>query len=212
MLESLPPPPSHKQLREDLNKLKEKVGELEKALETGKKPGQTGFAPHQEVFDDSAWIAGRFQELGDQHRNLGKALDEPRLIAEGDELAGKIGSGGQTKYEPVKLDDLGVETGLHQVVDMSNYDSLKLDPDADVLYVLRDKQSGAIVKVGKTTGSNYSSRFGRYETAAERLKLELELEVTPISNLGGKTVDHYEQLLRRRLESEGHILPWDNTQ
>ncbi len=210
MIENLSP--SQKELRGKLTQLRDKVEYMEGVLKTGKKPGEEEFVPHEEVFNDSAWIAKRFQELGEQHQNLGKALDDPKLIAEGGESKEKTNSGESAKYEPVKLDNLGVKTGARQVVDVKDYDSLKLEPEVEVLYVLRDKRSGAIAKVGKTvSGKPLQGRLDAYSLANQRLELDMELEVTPAGNLQGKKIEHYENILRGQLEAEGHILPWDNT-
>ena len=214
--------PSQKELYAQLTELRDKVEYMEGVLKTGKKPGkepgkEEEFVPHEEVFKESAWIAKRFQELGEQHQNLGKALDEPKLIAKGNEQKGKTSSGETAKDEPVKLDNLGVETGRPQVVDVKDFNSLKLEPNTQVLYVLRDRRSGAILKVGKTvSGEKLQQRFKRYNLANARLKdleqdLELQLEVTSLGDLQGKTAQYYEELLRGQLGNEGNILPWDNT-
>jgi archaellum component FlaC len=205
--------PSQKELHAQLTQLRDKVEYMEGVLKTGKEPGkEEEFVPHQKVFNESAKIAKRFQELGEQHQNLGKALDEPKLIAKGNEQKGKTSSGETAKDEPVKLDNLGVETGRPQVVDVKDFNSLKLEPDTQVLYVLRDRRSGAIVKVGKTvSGEKLQQRFKRYKLANKRLKLELQLEVTSLGDLQGQTAQYYEELLRGQLGNEGNILPWDNT-
>ena len=81
-----------------------------------------------------------------------------------------------------------------------------------MIYVLRDADSGAILKVGKTVGGpSARRRFGVYRRAGEKLGLKLRIEVTTVPKVRGTKVEVHEKALRARLEGEGHIMPWDNS-
>ncbi|MEQ8998983.1 MAG: DUF4157 domain-containing protein [Coleofasciculus sp. B1-GNL1-01] len=205
-LNTLPKTEQVQQLKDELEQLKHQIDEIEPILSTGKKPDEEGFVAHQEVFEKCAHISEKFRELGNRYRSLGGALDEPSLIKEGDDLV------------PVDLNkhlgDSGLDIGERQIFDATDwrkqFNTSNINPITEIIYVLRDAKSGAIIKSGKTTGRSYIDRFNRYRRAAEKLDLKLQLEVTSVSNLGTNKIQYYEQRLNRGLESEGHLLPWDN--
>jgi hypothetical protein len=195
MLNELPPT-GHEKLRSDLEALKAKVEQAEKRLSGGEKS--------KEIIAETNTIAEHFKALGEQHPTLGKAMNEPKAIVEGE--------GAKTAKPAVAEVDLSnVEVGKRQVVDADKIGTLKFDGDPDVIYVLRDKETGAVLKVGKTTGEGAPGRLDAYDLAARRLKLKLELEVITIKTPKGEKVELYEGKLRSQIEEQGHILPWDNT-
>jgi hypothetical protein len=200
MVDSLPLPPAHAELRKGLLEVRQKVAEVEAGIENAS-------MSHQDVIRNSAEIAAKLRELSSQHPDLGKALENPRVFAEALEPAGTAGG-----TDRVRTDDLGVETGKRQTIDVNNFKGLDIEDGTPLLYALRDKATGAVVKVGQTTmGRRAETRFGRYRRAGSELGLHLELEVTPITNLRGQSIETPEIKLRARLEGAGHILPWDYT-
>lgn len=83
---------------------------------------------------------------------------------------------------------------------------LGLKPDQDAVYVLRDDQ-GNVLKVGKTKGEG--SRLSSYKRAGNELDMGLEMEVHPLKP--GVDAEPFEKALRAKMENEGHVMPWDNT-
>jgi hypothetical protein len=78
-------------------------------------------------------------------------------------------------------------------------------------YIIRDKETGAVLKTGETTVKNSKDRFTVYERAARRTKLtDVEIEVTPIQATNRSEAKQIEYGVRSDLESQGQILPWDN--
>lgn len=197
MLDALPPT-GHEKLRSDLEALKAKVEQAEQRLSGGEKS--------KEIIAETKAIADHFKALGEQHPSLGKAMNDPKAIVEGEGAE----TGTPAARQPLDLSE--IEAGPRQVVDAGDIKSLKFEGDPDVLYVLRDKKTGAILKVGKTTGNAAPGRLDAYDLAARRLSIELELEVITINTPKGAKVELYEGRLRAQIGAEGHILPWDNTQ
>ncbi|MEO1336484.1 MAG: hypothetical protein AAFV29_12615, partial [Myxococcota bacterium] len=104
----------------------------------------------------------------------------------------------------------------HIIEDIASFDAshLSLPEGANLLYVLRDRATGAVVKVGVTDFTAHpsrgsSARFQKYKRAASDLEQGLRLEVTEVTDLHGQTRDQSETTLRERLERESHIMPWD---
>lgn len=80
-----------------------------------------------------------------------------------------------------------------------------------VVYILRDADTGQILKVGKTEANNLTGRFGSYQTAADRLKAGMNVTVEVIPLQPGANATKVETSVRARLEAAGEALPWDNT-
>jgi hypothetical protein len=84
-----------------------------------------------------------------------------------------------------------------------------LKPGQDALYVLRDSE-GVVLKVGKTSESGAKGRFAVYTRAGKLTNKELQLEVYPLK-ASDRTAESFEKALRTEMESQGHRMPWDNT-
>ncbi|RKH44583.1 hypothetical protein D7X12_10075 [Corallococcus sicarius] len=80
-----------------------------------------------------------------------------------------------------------------------------------VLYVLRDKKSGELLKVGKTEIATWEGRFEPYARAARRTGRELELDTWTVPKDSSRSIEYLEAQVRAQLEGQGHRLPWDNT-
>jgi hypothetical protein len=198
MIDSLPSGPAHAELRAGLIEIRQRIGEVEAGVENAT-------MSHQDVINASAEIAARFRELGSQHPELGQALDHPRVFEDVYEPAATPGG-----RERIRTDQLGAETGTRQVLDVERFGEVNEIPEGgSILYVLRDRRTGGVLKVGST--DNPLSRFTRYNRMATELGLQLELEITPVRLEAGQEITHFEGILRRRMESAGHILPLDYT-
>jgi len=208
MREALPDKPANARLRQELADLHARVADIEQRLES---PGSG--VTHREAIDASAAIAQRFREIGERFPAVGTGIDRPRSLGEMYDVA-EPRLGRMPGHEPVRTDNLGARTGPRQDVGMGELGTLRIRPNEDVLYVLRDVSTGAIMKVGKTTGTRAAARFNVYRNAGSRLGLELRLEVTPVPRPRSRTappVEVHERALRARLEQEGHVMPWDNS-
>ncbi|WP_338871435.1 hypothetical protein [Myxococcus stipitatus] len=91
------------------------------------------------------------------------------------------------------------------------YETEWLSGQEGIVYVLRDARSGEILKVGKTEVSAFDSRFQPYARAGRRTGRELELDAWAVPMSSERTIESLEGDVRRHLESQGHLLPWDNT-
>jgi hypothetical protein len=191
MLTSLPNEPAHQKLREELLALRQEVEALKPRLETGKNPDDN-FWKHSEISGVTAQIAKRFQDLGQQHPVVGKALNEPSQIANA------LRTDSQTRtFNPSETVKIMQEQGL--------------DPETRLVYTVRDKKTGAVLKAGETQIKTSKDRFTRYEVAGRGTNLEIEIEVTPIPQAKNQSqAKKIEYRLRDDLEGQGNIMPWDN--
>jgi hypothetical protein len=191
MLENLPDNSAHQKLRDDLLALRREVEELKPRLETGKNPNGELWQ-HSEMSEVTGQIAKRFQELGQQHPVVGKALNEPSQITNA------LTTGSQTRtFSPSKTATIMQEWGL--------------DSKTRLVYMVRDKKTGAVLKPGETVVKNIDDRFARYERAARRTNLEIEIEVTQIPQARNRSeAKAIEYSLRDDLEGQGNIMHWDN--
>jgi hypothetical protein len=74
--------------------------------------------------------------------------------------------------------------------------------------VLRDKNTGEILKVGKTTGGvNIYERFNKYRRKSLEYGYNVEVEFWEVGkNADAKAI---ERQLRSTLKAQGERLPWD---
>jgi hypothetical protein len=188
MLQQLPNDPPSQQLRDDLLALKKEVEALRPRLETGKNT-DGNFWEHSEISQAAGQIAERFQELGKKHPVVGEALNQPSEI------------GNLPTREPIRFHPS--ETTIMQQQGL---------PDETWLsYIIRDKETGAVLKTGETTVKNSNRRFTVYEKTARRTELkDVEIEVTPIQATNQSEAKQIEYSVRSDLESQGQILPCDN--
>ncbi|MER6960285.1 hypothetical protein [Streptomyces sp. NPDC000618] len=109
---------------------------------------------------------------------------------------------------------LGITVGEAQVISPGETGKLTVPADAKILYVVRDRASREILKVGETTaGSALEARFDRYDRAARRLQKNIEIEVRVATLPEGEGIRHYEQRLRNQVDwGARNKLPWDNTE
>jgi RHS repeat-associated protein len=100
-------------------------------------------------------------------------------------------------------------------VDLTNKSWRKVieyvNPDNSVLYVLRDLDTGELLKIGKTEAEvkKYEGRFSKYTKASTYTGRNLEIQTIEIE-LSGKA-EETEKIVREKLSSEGEQLLWDNT-
>ena len=76
--------------------------------------------------------------------------------------------------------------------------------------MLRDRDTGQILKVGKTEVLTIeASRLDKYSLAIEKSGRNVDMEMWTVPNQAGTTFESVEKSVRARLEAEGHTLPWD---
>ena len=189
MLKQLPNDPSSQKLRDDLVALQKEVEALKPRLETGKNT-DGNFWEHSEISQAAGQIAKRFEELGKTHSVVGKAINQPSQIR-------NLPTREPIRFHPSEAITIMQQQGL---------------PDETWLsYIIRDKETGAVLKTGETTVKNSKDRFTVYERAVRRTKLtDVEIEVTPIQATNRREAKQIEYGVRSDLESQGQILPWDN--
>lgn len=218
---ALPPGP----LRDRVVALRERVERLQSQLAEN-----IPSISHRDLLELSGEVANTMREAGSAARELGRILENPRLAARGRreamfEHTYEPRAPGEA-YDRIRVDNLAIPDGprvasnRRQTIDVVDIPSLKLHPDDQVIYVVRDKRSGAIAKVGETDGSAFAETFGKYRAASEGIGLgprgmEIEVNVVRIENLPeGMTAKQarrgIETELRHRLEGEGHLQPWEN--
>jgi hypothetical protein len=76
-----------------------------------------------------------------------------------------------------------------------------------IVYVLRDKRTGELLKVGQTTSKKFIGRFEKYVTAGKRNGRDLALDVFEVP-LGKRGL--VEGQIRGNLGAKPGSLPWDN--
>ena len=105
---------------------------------------------------------------------------------------------------PAELQKLGIDAEAPQVLDADKFSTVQLKPGQEALYILRDAE-GNILKVGKTSESAAAGRFSVYKRAGAA-----QVEVYPLK-ASEQTAETFEQILRKKMATEGHPMPWDNT-
>nr|WP_229430014.1 DUF4157 domain-containing protein [Pseudoduganella umbonata] len=207
MQAALPDTPDGVRLRDQLQEIHTRVVEVEAGIE-----GAT--IPHRDVIAASAGIADSLHALGMAEPRLGAAIDNPNVFQRVYDPA-DVDTAGRPR---VRTDDLGGETAPRTSAPIGKVPELKLPngtplPEGTpLLYVLRDKETGAVLKVGETAvGTAAEARFERYRFAAEELDVRAVIEITPVTDLRGRKITDYESDLRARMEAAGHIMPWDYT-
>ncbi|MGQ0773195.1 MAG: hypothetical protein ACT4NY_02050 [Pseudonocardiales bacterium] len=170
-------------VRAGLERLKADANALEDGMRNGNLP-------------EAADRLTALRDLGDRLRVIGDA--NPRV-------------GAMLDLGP-DFSRLGISVGEPQTIRVADAASLDLPPGQQVLYVVRDRATGQILKVGETTaGAPLEARFGRYELAGRRLGVDVEVEVRPVDVPEGQSVWTYEQSLREQVDwGERGRLPWDN--
>ncbi|MER5269079.1 hypothetical protein ABTZ99_44005, partial [Actinosynnema sp. NPDC002837] len=150
---------------------------------------------------------GEIPEAADRLREIRDLGDELRAIGDADPAVGRVLDRGPD------FDRLGVPVGEPRFIRPDDAASARIPDDAKALYVVRDKSTGEILKVGETTGGDpLKDRFGRYALAGRRLGIDLEIEVREVSLPSGGRIRSYEQSLRDQLDwGARDRLPWDNT-
>lgn len=189
MLEGLPEGP----LRTRGKALQKLVEDVETRLAQGK----SGV----DMINDSARIAKEFRAFAAEHPSIKRTLEDPRLFS----TSGPVGKEVPTSTH---LKDLDADVVRTKTIAASDFRSVPMVKGDQAIYVLRDKKSGAVLKVG--IAKDNLRRVTQYSNAGKKLNLELELDVAIVQPRGGKTIRDIETSLRNRLEGEGHILPWDN--
>ncbi|MBL8953679.1 MAG: hypothetical protein JNK82_23090, partial [Myxococcaceae bacterium] len=142
------------------------------------------------------------------------AVLRPKVEVPGGVGGGKVPPGGGGAVPPGQ----GVPGG--PLVKATDSKTLNLTRDADisgvggsgddVIYVLRDTNSGELLKVGKSEVQTMGERFKPYVRAGERTERELAVDVFTVKS-EGRTAESIEKEVRAHLEGQGHKLPWDNT-
>lgn len=76
------------------------------------------------------------------------------------------------------------------------------------VYVLRDKATGEVLKVGKTSGGvNIYERFNKYRRKSQEFGYKIEAEFWEVGT--ERQALDLEGQIRRQLKAEGNRLPWD---
>jgi hypothetical protein len=124
------------------------------------------------------------------------------------------GSAKRGKYEPSKFDEMGrvIPVGKSTKLDLTGesvgFSKTTYGKSEGFTYILRDKATGEILKVGKTTGGvNIYERFNKYRRKSQEYGYQIEVEFGQV----GKNADAkaLERQMRAGLKSMGERLPWD---
>lgn len=81
-----------------------------------------------------------------------------------------------------------------------------------IVYILKDSDSGELLKVGKTEVENFDSRFRTYAKAGRLTDRNLSVDCLTIDRVDEYKPEAVEKQARAALEKMGHKLPWDNTE
>jgi hypothetical protein len=86
------------------------------------------------------------------------------------------------------------------------------NPDEGIIYILRDRRTGEILKTGKTEVATIAeSRLAPYARAGRKTQRELEMELVTVPESSGSTFEAVEKEVRETLVGKGEKLPWDQT-
>ncbi|MEJ2590093.1 MAG: RHS repeat-associated core domain-containing protein [Candidatus Thiodiazotropha sp.] len=107
--------------------------------------------------------------------------------------------------------DILPSTGCQTVDLRGNWRATRFANQGDSLvYILRDADTGELLKVGKTSVSKFNGRFAQYDKAAKKTGRNLEADVFSFK-ADNFTAESIEKEIRDNFVAERHRLPWDNT-
>jgi hypothetical protein len=126
------------------------------------------------------------------------------------------------------IESTGAKVGEVQVRSITDTSKVRLGPKERAVYVLRESNGeiagvsmtppelttdDAVLKPGRTKSTKSAKRrFSTYRTAGKREGKALTVDVYPVEMQPGRNIEYYEEVVRSALKSEGHALPWDNTE
>jgi hypothetical protein len=149
---------------------------------------------------------------------LGPVLSAIRLryrmtVLEPREHDGRWAIRGVVNPEAEKVTDLVISADMKTIDLSGDWRSTQFTSgQSGIVYVLRDKNTGEKLKVGKTEPGTFVGRFEKYATAARQQERELVVDTFTVPKGGGKTIEAIEAEVRRGVGAIGGPLPWDNTQ
>ncbi len=200
-----------------LQGVKQKVQEIESRIEGKMREGV--YEAGDKVITLARDIAVDFQALGKKHSILGDAINDPTIIKNNSDNFALSGKAGAVDVDALILSNK-LDTGSSKVFALDDFGTIKatmkLKDGQQCVYVLKGPD-GAILKVGKSSDGNVGQRFGKYKKAGIETGQKLVLEVIPLKmevdgqKLTQTDASGIETALRKGLEGEGHIMPWDNT-
>ncbi len=200
-----------------LQGVKQKIQEIESRIEGKMREGV--YEAGDKVITLARDIAVDFQALGKKHSILGDAINDPTIIKKNSDNFALSGKAGAVDVDALILSNK-LDTGASKVFSRDDFGTIKaamgLKKGQQCIYVLKGPD-GAILKVGKSSDGNVGQRFGKYKKAGIETGKQLILEVIPLKmKVGRKKLTQtdasgIESALRKGLEGEGHVMPWDNT-
>ncbi len=120
------------ELRTQLKSLQQRVTTVEQGIENAS-------ISHGDVIRESGKIANEFRVIGEKNPHVGEALNKPQIFEDTYESRIEGDSGNHDRIRVNNLDVNGkrLEVEPRQIVDISQYDSLRISEDADILYSSR---------------------------------------------------------------------------
>jgi hypothetical protein len=129
-------------------------------------------------------------------------------LAKGDKWAIR----GVVNPEAVKPTDIVISSEMKTLDLSGDWRTTKFTSgQTGIVYVLKDRTTGQILKVGKTETGKFVGRFEKYATAGRQQGRDLALDVFTLPKGGDKTLEALEAEVRRGVGAIGGPLPWDNT-
>ncbi|NSL88408.1 hypothetical protein ECE50_016330 [Chitinophaga sp. Mgbs1] len=135
-------------------------------------------------------------------------------------LKGGLQLYGYVKNTNTWIDVFGLN-GLDGLITSENFKSFNLfekwrpvslnGNQEGVVYVLKDADTGELLKVGKTEASTITERFRKYQTAGKKTGRNLVVDALTIDKSNSHTIQAVEKQVRNYFLEQGHPLPWDNT-
>lgn len=200
-----------------LQGVKQKIQEIESRIEGKMREGV--YEAGDKVITLARDIAVDFQALGKDHSILGKAINDPTIIKKNSDDFALSGKAGLVDVDALILSNK-LDTGAGKDFKLDAFGTIKatmgLKKGQQCIYILKGPD-GVILKVGKSSDGNVGQRFGKYKKAGIDTKQKLVLEVIPLKmevdgqKLTQTDASGIESALRKGLEGEGHMMPWDNT-
>lgn len=200
-----------------LQGVKQKIQEIESRIEGKMRKGV--YEAGDKVITLARDIAVDFQALGKDHSILGKAINDPTIIKRNSDDFALSGKAGLVDVDALILSNK-LDTGAGKDFKLDAFGTIKttmgLKKGQQCIYILKGPD-GVILKVGKSSDGNVGQRFGKYKKAGIDTKQKLVLEVIPLKmevdgqKLTQTDASGIESALRKGLEGEGHMMPWDNT-
>ena len=172
-------------------------------------------AGERSVFDEGGGVFSKkgdvMQMAADDAADGGAGSKESGV--ESGSGSGSNGSGGNAS-KPIPTDLVPNSTSKQTISLRGDWRKTTFpNNDKGIIYLLKDADTGEVLKVGKTVTDpdTFEGRLDPYARAGRYTGRNLEMELHTVPKPDGSSLESVEASVREKLVADGHTLPWDNS-